>query len=87
MMSRDETFDLDPRGLIADAYAINGIELAECRTIFLDWVLGLDDSIDPLVAISALRDKYAHEGGHPMTTILAEGTTSSARPKRKRVRS
>ena len=31
----------DPRGLLFEAYRIDGITSHECKTIFLDWVLGL----------------------------------------------
>ena len=31
----------DPKGLIFEAYRIDGITLPECRTIFLDWALSL----------------------------------------------
>ena len=32
---------LDPKGLIADSYRIEGITAGECRSIFLDWALSL----------------------------------------------
>ena len=45
----------DPRGLLYEAYQIDGISLADCKTIFLDWALGLDYNIDQIKAvISAL---------------------------------
>ena len=31
----------DPKGLIREAYSIDGITKAECRSIFLDWALSL----------------------------------------------
>ena len=29
----------DPKGLISEAYNIDGITAGECRSIFLDWAL------------------------------------------------
>ncbi|MGB1096749.1 MAG: hypothetical protein ACPG09_09845, partial [Paracoccaceae bacterium] len=31
----------DPKGLISEAYNIDGITAGECRSIFLDWALGV----------------------------------------------
>jgi hypothetical protein len=33
----------DPKGLMREAYRIDGITGGECRTIFLDWALSLPD--------------------------------------------
>ncbi|MEM1316424.1 MAG: hypothetical protein AAGI51_17840, partial [Pseudomonadota bacterium] len=35
---------LDPRGLIGDAYAMEGVGPEACRSIFLDWALGRSEA-------------------------------------------
>ncbi|MEO0912968.1 MAG: hypothetical protein AAFY59_08255 [Pseudomonadota bacterium] len=78
---------LDPRGLIMEAYRIEGITAPDCRTIFFDWALGLDAELEPGTAVAAL---LAHYGGanpdHPMTAVLREGLAPSDRQRRRRGR-
>jgi len=76
--------DHDPKGLIFEAYRIDGITKPECRTIFLDWALSLPDSIRPVPAINVLLDRYSEEhADHPMTEVLTEGRAQVASPKRR----
>ena len=42
----------DPKGLISEAYKIEGITLGECRSIFLDWALGLPIKKDTQAVIT-----------------------------------
>ena len=64
----------DPRGLLYEAYQIDGITLADCKTIFLDWVLGLDYNIDQIKALSSALKEYEDDNPkHPMTTVLRDG--------------
>jgi len=64
----------DPRGLLYEAYQIDGITLADCKTIFLDWVLGLDYNIDQIKAVSSALKEYEDDNPkHPMTTVLRDG--------------
>ncbi|WP_299731239.1 hypothetical protein [uncultured Tateyamaria sp.] len=74
----------DPKGLIYEAYRIDGITKSECRTIFLDWALSLPDALTPVATIDVLLSQYgqAHPD-HPMTEVLGEGRRSIARPKRR----
>ena len=37
---------LDPKALIREAYNIKDISAAECRSIFLDWVLTIPSQED-----------------------------------------
>jgi hypothetical protein len=69
----------DPRGLIAEAYRIDGIGPAECRSIFLDWALGIREAgPEHLRALLAL---YGPEHPrHPMTAVLEEGLGRAASP-------
>ena len=80
----------DPRGLIREAYRIEGIGEADCRSIFFDWALGLPADTDPA---GAARDLLAHHAAepadHPMTGLLreaAEGQGGRAGRRRPRQR-
>lgn len=72
----------DPRGLIGEAYRIEGIGPAECRSIFLDWALGAP--ADPREAIGALLERHrAVEPDHPMTAVLREALAPPPRAERR----
>jgi hypothetical protein len=73
---------LDPKGLIAESYKIEGITASECRSIFLDWALSLPMDSDNKSMIEALLSRHGTEG-HPMTGVLQDGLTSMDRPKRR----
>lgn len=61
--------EIDPRGLIQDAYAME-IGPADCRTIFLDWLLGRPEGARE-AEIAALLDHFgAACPEHPMTAVL-----------------
>lgn len=60
----------DPKGLIRESYAIEGISDAECRSIFIDWALSLPGDIDQTAAMQALIDHYGLHSDHPMTQVL-----------------
>ncbi|MHA3978705.1 hypothetical protein ACW9UR_13555 [Halovulum sp. GXIMD14794] len=76
--------DIDPRGLLFEAYRIEGIGAADCRTIFFDWALGLPVEVDAGEAVRQAHEHYAPQfPGHPMTEVLAEGL---ATPKKRRGR-
>lgn len=75
---------LDPKGLIFEAYRIEGITAGECRSIFLDWALSLPDGMDAGNVISELVERYKEErADHPMTRVLLEGQMKSAAPRRR----
>jgi len=75
---------LDPRGVIADAFKIEGITAPECRSIFLDWALEPRDAGEIRRAASALAAQYASAADHPMVAILQEATVElSSAPKRR----
>lgn len=74
----------DPKGLIFEAYNIDGITLSECRSIFLDWALSLGESADTFAALSELLAKYTPKyENHPMTAVLREGQTRRVQPRRR----
>ena len=75
---------LDPKGLIREAYRIEGIGLSECRSIFLDWALGVPEGSDPRAQIEALLERHAGEPeDHPMTRTLRDGLAPPDRPRRR----
>ena len=69
-MAKDGQGPDDPKGLIREAYRIEGIGPEECRSIFVDWALSLDG--DLRAAIARLLAAHGAEG-HPMTAVLREG--------------
>lgn len=80
-MTRDE---LDPTGLIRESYRIEGISAPECRSIFLDWALGVAQGTDIQGKIRQLLMKYAGDApNHPMSTVLKEGLETPEKAKRR----
>ncbi|MEM6483348.1 MAG: hypothetical protein AAF681_16000, partial [Pseudomonadota bacterium] len=58
---------LDPKGLIREAFRIDGIDSADCRTIFLDWALSTEAGGDMRAKVEALLTRYEAEPvDHPM---------------------
>jgi hypothetical protein len=64
---------IDPRGLFREAYRIEGIDMSQCRSIFMDWALGKEST----GAGDSMKVLLDHYGGlhpdHPMTDVLREG--------------
>jgi hypothetical protein len=78
---------IDPKNLIFEAYRIEGITDAECRSILVDWALSLDVA-DQRPAIEALLARHADAPeGHPMTAVLREGLAEPTPPRRRGGRS
>lgn len=77
----------DPRGLIYEAYRIEGIDEISCRPIFLDWALGVPLEEDAVEHIKTMLDHYGPDWpDHPMTVILRSGLEDMATPRRRRRR-
>ena len=75
---------LDPTGLIRESYRIEGISAPECRSIFLDWALGVAQTADMHGRIEALLAIYAPTApDHPMTVVLNDGLAPAATSKRR----
>lgn len=73
---------IDPKGLIEEAYKIDGISAAECRSIFLDWALSFGGN--PREGITTLLDRHSVSAGdHPMTLTLKEGLVTPTTPRRR----
>ena len=84
MKLKKSSVESDPRGLIFEAYRIEGISVEECRSIFLDWVMGLQSDYDVMKEIKRMISIYAnHNPNHPMNKVLEE---SNQRPKPRRSR-
>ncbi len=64
--------EVDPRGLIGEAYRMRGIDAGQCRSIFLDWLLGANEA----ALAEQIGVLLAHHGGHapdhPMTEVLKQ---------------
>lgn len=76
--------EADPKGLIRESYAIDGITAAECRSIFLDWALSLPVAADVPFAAAALIAHYAAPApDHPMSGVLQEGLRAPAVAQRR----
>jgi hypothetical protein len=74
----------DPKGLIRESYAIEGITLPECRSIFLDWALSLAAETHPHEAMRVHLASYGIANpDHPMTQVLTDGLKPGAAPKRR----
>ncbi|MEJ6398082.1 hypothetical protein [Yoonia sp. 208BN28-4] len=74
----------DPKGLIRESYAIDGITAGECRSIFLDWALGVPAGADPKDHVQHLLTRYADQPAtHPMTQTLVAALKDSG-PARRR---
>ena len=75
---------LDPKGLIREAYRIDGIDEGECRSIFLDWALSAPEGAELRAALEALLARHAPANpDHPMTAVLREGLERAAVPRRR----
>ena len=64
----------DPKGLIREAYRIEGITAPECRSIFLDWALSAEATPE---RVGRLLEQHGAEG-HPMTAVLREALAAPA---------
>lgn len=73
---------LDPKGLIREAYAMDGITGGECRSIFLDWALSVPPDADHAALIGGLLGRYGL-AGHPMTETLTAGLAITGAPQRR----
>ncbi len=78
--------EIDPRGMIYEAYRIEGVSLEECRMIFLDWAMNtpvgnMQDFLNQL-----LTEYETDNPDHPMTDVIKEGQ-KSAKSKRRGGRS
>jgi len=77
--------DIDPRGLIYESYRMEGITPEQCRSVFLDWALGVPAGQDTDEQLRAFMIAYGNENpAHPMTAVLVEGLGKPAATGRRR---
>lgn len=83
-MTEDARTIWDPRGLIREAYRIEGITEPDCRSIFLDWALGLKEGQAAPEGARALLASYADAPpDHPMTRVLQASLDAVQSPRRR----
>lgn len=76
--------EADPKGLVRESYAIEGITAAECRSIFLDWALSLKAGADSRPATRFLLEHYGSgREGHPMTVVMRQALEAPEAPRRR----
>lgn len=82
-MKRSDPFD--PKGLMKDAFIIDGITMSECRSIFLDWVLGVPEGRDVRAEVAVLLTHYESlvDPAHPMLVTLASACEKAEQPRRR----
>ncbi|MBT8459927.1 MAG: hypothetical protein HKP37_03855 [Boseongicola sp.] len=69
----------DPRGLIYESFRIDGIQESECRSIFLDWAIGVPIGQDSTAYVRMLLARFGAEyPDHPMTVVLKEALNPPA---------
>jgi hypothetical protein len=78
-----ELAEADPKGLVRESYAIEGITPGECRSIFLDWALSLPTGRPVDVALRAVIAHYGAAVDHPMTQVLQDGLAHADAPRRR----
>ena len=83
-MAETDLARADPKGLVRESYRIEGIGLAECRSIFLDWAISVPVGAEARDLIPALLDSYGSAApDHPMTQVLREGLSAAPAPGRR----
>ena len=74
----------DPKGLLSEAYKIDKINISDCRSIFLDWILGIPLEQDAQLIIQSKLDEYEKLApDHPMTKTLRNGLITLSQPRRR----
>ncbi len=76
----NDYLDIDARGMIHEAYCIDGITEQDCRTIFLDWAMFALDSPPVAEQLERFLQVYgADNPDHPMTQVIRQGLDQSNR--------
>ncbi len=76
--------EADPKGLVRESYAIEGITAGECRSIFMDWALSLPVDFHAPDALRVLIAEYAPKHpDHPMSKVLHDGLSAPDPARRK----
>ena len=82
-MSDKDVFD--PKGLIRESFRIEGIGAPECRSIFLDWALGVPAGRDTRQEVEKLLAHYStrYPAEHPMFETLQAALAETPTPTRR----
>ena len=75
----------DPKGLIREAFSIENIGAPECRSIFLDWALGVPPGRDMQQEARKLLKQYepSATADHPMVQTLRAALEKTQPPRRR----
>lgn len=74
----DRYLDIDARGMIHEAYRIEGITEQDCRTIFLDWAMFAPDTPPMADQLHTFLAVYGKDNpDHPMTGVIRQGLQAS----------
>ncbi|GAA5081162.1 hypothetical protein KUV65_01965 [Maritalea mobilis] len=73
----------DPKGLIHEAFRIDGITEPECRSIFVDWALSIGDSPPRDLIRTLIARHAAAPADHPMRKVLEEGLGKPPKARRR----
>ncbi len=86
-MNAAEVFD--PKGLIRESFVMEGIGAPECRSIFLDWALGVPAGRDTKTEVERLLAYHRPNvpSDHPMLATLQAALADIGPPKRRGGRS
>ncbi|SFR41227.1 hypothetical protein SAMN04488005_1620 [Yoonia tamlensis] len=75
---------IDPTGLIAESFLIANISEPECRTIFLEWAMGISADVDTLAAVKTHLARHSNANpAHPMIATLNAALETARPPKRR----
>ncbi len=75
---------IDPKGIIQEAFRIEGIDASQCRSIFLDWALTQPVDADHAAQAAVLLERYgSDQPDHPMTKVLRDGCEAPKPAKRR----
>lgn len=69
--------DIDPRGMIYEAYRIENIVIEECRMIFLDWAMNTPQGNMNAYLNELLVEYEKGNEEHPMTQVIKDGLKSA----------
>jgi hypothetical protein len=77
--------EIDPRGMIYEAYRIKDVSLEECRMIFLDWAMNTPQG-DMVGYLNELLTEYETKNAadHPMTQVIKGGLKTSENAGKRR---
>jgi hypothetical protein len=69
----------DRSGVVYDSFIIKEITIEQCRSIFLEWYMGLPEECDLPEIVKCLLNDYKDvaDANHPMYELMITATESS----------